>query len=213
MRRGGDQGDRHGDGQREQQSPADRTGAAELAGQRAALGIPEPAQCHRRQQVQVGGRESTVHRAGRRQEREDRQQAADARQPEQRGRAFTGPQHREHRGHGGQQGDDDRAVRRGLCGERQRGEQREPDHDAGRDHREPPPLRAGRPGRAGEPQVDRRQHGRADRPAERDEPRVELLDRDPGGGQRHAEGHHAQGSENEARYRPGRSSATLVSHE
>ena len=138
--------DRHEQRRAEHQRPADRPRAAQLAGERAALGVAERRTSDdREQQLEVGGAQraarretnantSTASSAGRRSPARTR---GVGRSPA-RSTAITAVA-------AGSSADDDRAVRGGPVVQRQRGEQREADDDAGGDDRQRAPLRAGRP--------------------------------------------------------------------
>ena len=106
--------------------------------------------------------------------------------PESHGRTLVAAQDGHRCGRRRQQRDDDRAVAGGSGGEREGGQQREADHDAAGDHREPRPL-AG-PGQAlpGHRKGARGEDGRDDRPARADEQRRQAPHRHPG--ERNGEG-------------------------
>ena len=118
----------------EHERPADHLPAAVAARERAAFRVPEGGGGDRGEHEQVGGREA-VHALGDG-EHEDGDEAGGGREPERAAGTLTGAQDGEHGGRGGQQADDHAGVGGGEVLERDRGEQREADHDAEGDERE-----------------------------------------------------------------------------
>jgi hypothetical protein len=101
------------------------------------------------------------------------------------------------RGRGGQDGDDDGAVGRGLHLEGERCQQREADDDAGGDDGQRAHLVASRPRGARRGEIDRREGRRDRRAAKSDDPGIEVLDGEPCGGQREGEPDDPERSESE----------------
>lgn len=110
---------------------------------------------------------------------------------------LAGAQHGRDRGGRREQADDDGGVGRGEILERERAEQRPAEDDAEHDETEPEELLARGKRRARGEQDQRRGNRRQRLPPDAHEHRIQLLDGDPGGRQREAEGQDAEEAEEE----------------
>ena len=186
----GDERDREGDGQRDEQAPGDHLPAGHLAREATALGVADAADGERREEEEVGRRDAAAAEGDR--VADDRRAGSRAGRPEHPSGPLARPHHRGDGSRRRKQSDDDRRVggRRVVEGERR--EQAEADPAAAGDGDQAGP--GAPPGEAGprRQQAGAADRGGHDRPAGADDVGIEAAQGERCRRERHREGEHAE---------------------